>query len=139
MSATDLAVARLQVAEGFRGAAYEDIVGKTTIGYGFNVEAGISQYAALALLDAQATEIAFDLGKLDWFVSLDDVRKSVCIELAFNLGLHGFMQFQQMIAALRSGNWQGAHDELLDSAAARLLPARYSHLADLLLTGVADA
>ena len=111
-------------------------MGKTTIGYGFNVEAGISQYAALALLDAQASELAYDLSQLDWYSTLDDVRKSVMIECAFNLGLHGLLQFQQMISALRSGNWQGAHDELLSSKAAQQLPARYANLAKLLLTGV---
>ena len=139
MSATDLAVERLKVAEGFRSAPYKDIVGKTTLGYGFNVEAGITQYAALALLDAQATEVAFDLAKQDWYVTLDDVRKSVCIELAFNLGLAGFLAFHDTIQALRSGNWQGAHDELLDSKAAQQLPARYARLAQILLTGVNDA
>jgi len=40
-----------------------------------------------------------------------------------------------MIAAIRSGYWQGAHDQLLDSDAARELPARYQMLAEMLLNG----
>jgi lysozyme len=135
MSATDLAVARLQTDEGFRPMVYTDTTGHQTIGYGFNISAGISQYAALALLDAQAAELSVDLGELDWYHGLDDVRSSVCIELAFNLGLNGLLGFHQMIAALRSGDWRSAHDQLLNSEAARQLPVRYGQLADLLLNG----
>jgi lysozyme len=136
MSALDLAVAQLKPDEGFRSKVYKDIVGKQTIGYGFNIDAGITVQAASALLTAQANDVQQDLAVLDWFRGLDDVRASVCIQLGFNLGLNGLLAFQKMIDALRSGNWQGAHDELLASHAAYQLPARYGRLANLLLNGV---
>lgn len=135
MSALDIAVAQLQVDEGFRAQKYVDTTGHTTIGYGFNVDSGISQNAALALLNAQAMDVKDDLALEQWYISLDPGRQSACIQLAFNLGIGGFLGFQHMIDALRSGNWQGAHDELLDSKAAQQLPARYSRLAACLLTG----
>src|SRR5271166_1659524 len=118
MSAVDLAVARLQTNEGFRPLVYTDTTGHETIGYGFNISAGISQKAALALLQAQAQDIGSQLAGSSWAAGLDDVRMSVLIELAFNLGLGGLMKFSQMIAAIRAQDWQASHDALLDSQAA---------------------
>ena len=135
MSAADMAIARLQTNEGFRPLVYTDTTGHQTIGYGFNISAGISQPAALALLTVQVQQIADQIAGSSWAVGLDDVRMSVLIELEFNLGLGGLMAFHQMIAALRAQDWQGAHDALLDSEAARLLPTRYGQLANLLLNG----
>ena len=134
MSALDIAVAQLKPDEGFRAKVYRDIVGKQTIGYGFCVDAGISEPAAAALLAAQAAEVESYLAKQDWY-TLDDVRAAACICLAFNLGVDGFLGFHDTIQALRSGNWQGAHDALLYSKAAQQLPARYGRLANWLLTG----
>lgn len=135
MISLDLAVAQLKPDEGFRAKVYRDIAGKQTIGYGFNIDAGISEVAAAALLAAQAGEVEDDLALLPWYATLDPVRQAVCIQLGFNLGLAGLLAFQRMIDALRSGNWQGAHDELLNSRAAEQLPARYGRLANWLLTG----
>lgn len=135
MTALDLAISRLQVNEGFRPMVYRDIKGIETIGYGFNISAGIKQPAALALLTAQAQDLEKQLEGLSWPMQLDEVRFSVMIELAFNLGFSGLLGFGNMIAALKAQNWQVAHDELLDSEAGRLLPTRYGQLANLLLNG----
>jgi len=93
MSAIDLAVARLKIDEGFRATAYFDTEGNRTIGYGFCVDAGITEYAAAALLTAQTTELANQLATYTWANGLNDVRASVLIELAFNLGINGLMEF----------------------------------------------
>jgi lysozyme len=137
VSALDLAVTRLKVDEGFRAAAYRDTVGKLTIGYGFCVDAGISQFAAAALLVAQAQERAQALAGFWWAQGLDEARMSVVIEIAFNDGLAGLLHFPKMLAGIGAKNWQAAHDECLDSDAARALPARYKTLAQILLTGAA--
>ena len=137
MNAVNLAVDRLTTDEGFRAAAYRDTAGRLTVGYGFNVDAGISQYAALELLTAQAVERAQALSGYPWAHGLDDVRMSVIIEVAFNDGLDGLLHFVNMLSAIGAKDWQRAHDELLNSDAARQLPPRYEILANLLLTGVA--
>lgn len=135
MSAIDLAVARLKLDEGFRSTTYVDTRGHMSVGYGTNLDVGISEAAASALLTVQATESANTLATYTWSNGLNDVRAAVLIELAFNLGITGLMRFERMIAAIRSGDWQSAHDQLLDSDAARELPARYQRLAQMLLTG----
>lgn len=135
MTARDLAAARLELEEGFRAQVYRDSVGKMTIGYGFNIEAGISQRAARALLMAQVTERAEVLAPYWWAQGLDDVRMSVLIDVSFNVGIGGLLHFPKMLAAVGTKNWQTAHDELLDSDAARMLPKRYGRLAQILLSG----
>jgi lysozyme len=133
MSAVDLAVAREQIAEGFRSSAYTDTTGHQTIGYGFNISAGISKRAALALLQAQTQEVADQLATT--LQGLDMVRASVLIELGFNLGVAGLLSFHLMLQAVAAGDWTTACDQLLDSQAARQLPERYNTLAQMLLTG----
>lgn len=136
MNAINIAVDRLKTEEGFRAVAYRDSIGRLTIGYGFCVDAGISQFAAEALLASQAQERAQQLLSYPWYQALDDPRASVLIDLAFNNGTEGLLHFTKMLAAISAKNWQIAHDELLDSQAARALPARYQELAEILLTGV---
>ena len=136
MSAIDLATARLKSAEGFRGTAYRDIFSRLTIGYGFCVDAGILEPEAAALLAAQIATRATALQAFRGFQGLDEVRQSVLIELAVNLGVNGLLGFSRMLNAIASGDWQTAHDELLASKAATQLPARYGTLAQMLLTGV---
>ena len=133
MSAVDLAVAREQVSEGFRSTAYIDPTGHQTIGYGFNISAGITRTAALALLQAQTQDVANSL--VNTLMGLDEVRASVLIELGFNLGVGGLLGFHQMLAAVAARDWTTACDQLLDSQAARQLPTRYNALAQMLLTG----
>ena len=136
MSAIDLAVGRLVTEEGFRPTAYKDTEGKLTIGYGFNVDAGITKLAAQALLQAQATEVWQNLSSYWWWHSLDDVRASVLVDMAFNMGTAGLLHFPKMLAAIDAKDWETAKAELLDSDAARELPARYKVLGDILASGV---
>jgi lysozyme len=136
MSVIDITVARLKTEEGFRSTAYRDTLGKLTIGYGFCIDAGITKYAAETLLTAQAAECNTELLAYSWYTGLDEVRASVLVDMGFNLGLNGLLHFPKMIAAIGDKNWQVAHDELLNSLAAREDPARYKVLAQLLLTGV---
>ena len=135
MTALDLAVARLAVEEGFRATAYRDSVGRLTIGYGFNVDAGITEPAARALLGAQAEQVMQQLAAYWWWPNLDDVRASVVVDLAFNLGVAGLLHFPKMLAAIGAKDWSTAHDELLNSDAAHMLPKRYAALADILVSG----
>jgi lysozyme len=129
--------ARIKVNEGFRSKPYADTVGKLTIGWGRNLNAeGITVGEALILLgnDISRCDTAL-LRSQTWYQYLDDVRKSVMIELAFNLGVEGILEFHDLWAALAAHEWKQAHDALLDSKAARELPARYATLANILFTG----
>ena len=114
--AAALATGRCKVNEGFRPTKYTDTRGFLTIGYGFCIDAGISEYQASCLLDAQVHDAEADVSNFDWYASLDAVRQSVLIELAFNMGIHKLQGFKNMLAACSRADWQAAGDELRNSA-----------------------
>lgn len=115
--------------EGKRASVYHDTVGKMTVGVGFNIDApgaasicamfGID-YAGLhlgtvTLTPSQIDEIFdYQLNKvigqaltlLPTFNTMPDSVQAVVCDMIFNLGLNGFSQFKQMIAALEEGNWK---------------------------------
>ena len=134
MSTVDIALPRIQTEEGFRGNSYRDSQGHETIGYGFNIEAGISRAAAGALLQAQLQELDAGLKAFPWYSGLDAVRQSVCLDMAFNLGLGGLLKYPRMIAALEDKDWQTAAEECRVTTPG--LESRYANLAQILLTGV---
>lgn len=132
-SAIELAMPRLKIEEGFRPKVYRDTQGFQTIGYGFNVDAGITKRAAEALCQAQVQELHEDLYVYGWYASLDEPRQSVCLDIAFNGGIDGLLGFKHMIEAIKIKDWPEAarqcHVINLE------LAPRYEALAKILLTG----
>lgn len=133
MNAIDIALPRLQTEEGFRALPYEDTNGFTTIGYGFNIDAGIGRAEAAALLAAQLQSRDTTLAAYPWYSGLDPARKSVLLDMAFNLGLAGLLRFPNLLLALQGQDWVKAQAECQVKDPA--LQARYSALGKILLTG----
>ena len=137
--------------EGLRLRAYPDPLSGAepwTIGYG-HTGAGVREGLVWTPAEAETAliaDIAQACERLDeqapWWRALDDVRQDVLANMVFNMGwlnaagTHGLGTFQAALAAIRAGDWQSAHDELLASAWAREVGARARRLADQLLTGV---
>ena len=135
MTAIDYATAMLETDEGYREFVYNDITGKATIGYGFCLEDGITMQEAAAMLNVRVQALDKKFMSYPWYAGLNDVRKSALLDMAYNLGLHGFLEFKDMIVAIQAQDWTEANNQCLNSSAARLLPTRYGRLADMLLTG----
>lgn len=74
-------------------------------------------------------------GNITDYLSMNAVRRACLIDIAYNVGVTGLLAFHRMLGYLAQGNMSGAASELLDSAAARELPARYQRLADRLRSG----
>ena len=120
--------------EGLRLYVYECTAGKKTIGYGRNLEdRGITETEAEAMLDSdiEYTEERLVLS-FDFYKHLDDVRKAVLIDLAFNIGMAGLKGFKKMLKALEEGDYSEAAIQLLDSRYATQVPNRAMELARLL-------
>lgn len=135
MSAVELVLPRLKVEEGFRSKVYRDTKGFQTIGYGFNVDAGITKRAASALCQAQADELHDALCVYGWYASLDEPRQSVCLDIAFNGGVDGLLGFKHMIDAIKAKDWAEAAKQC--HVINPELAGRYETLAKVLLTGEA--
>jgi lysozyme len=134
---TILAKRFLREDEGFRNKVYPDTKGVMTIGYGRNLETnGITKAEGEYLLENDVAVCMADCARnFPWFGALDLVRQSVIVEVRFNIGLASLLDFRRMLLAISVGNWELAATELLDSDAARDLPARYGRLALRLRTG----
>jgi lysozyme len=126
---------RLTGEEGFRAQKYTDTAGHLTIGYGFNIDAGVSQGLAAAILLYQLGDTLKQIQSAPWWPADDPVRASVLLDVAFNAGVAGLLHFPKMLAAVGARDWVTASAQLLDSDAARALPNRYNPLAELLLNG----
>jgi lysozyme len=133
--------------EGFRGDVYPDSRGIKTIGFGHNVEAsplpiGLQpplnylQGIQLLRIDLAKAEQAL-LIKLPWIAAMaEDARKGVLVDLAFNLGINGLLEFRRLLDAARLGLWEIAEDELRASRYFTQAPKRAARLATQLITNV---
>lgn len=131
----EMTARRIKSHEGFARFPYRCPRGKLTIGYGRNLEdVGIDQGEADFLLARDLDRAAAYARRLAWYPSLDDVRKSVILELIFWLGWGGFMKFVRFSRYMAQGNYKSAAKELLDSRAAEQAPARMRALAALLVS-----
>lgn len=113
------------------------LVGKLTIGIGHNLT---DNGLPLPIIeDLYEHDVAATLGalafRLPWFPALDPMRQRALVNVAFNVGVGGLLGFRKMLAALAQQDYETAADELLDSDAARKLPARYRRLAQMIRTG----
>ena len=122
--------------EGLKLKPYRCTEGKLTIGVGRNLDdKGISELEALYLLWNDIKDVMDALDRYAWYRQLDPVRQKALIDMAFNLGLGGLMQFKKMIAAIELGDYGAAADQMLDSRWARQVKTRADRLAEMMRTG----
>ncbi len=95
--------------------AYRDSVGLLTIGYGHCIERkGITRRAAEVILEDDLLDAENAVDRMA-FGDIGEARRAALVSMALNLGGDGLAAFKDMLAALRRGDWQAAHDEALDS------------------------
>ncbi len=130
------AVQLIQKHEGLRLTPYRDSRGKLTIGYGRNLEdRGITAMEALMLLQADFTEVYNHALGWSWFRLLNLPRQAVILDMAFNLGVGGFLKFERLIDALQRGDYAAAAAEMLNSAWAHEVGDRALEDAQIMDTG----
>lgn len=127
---------RLKTEEGFRAMPYKDSKGLLTVGYGLNLTVPQPEAVWAAALAAAVGIVEQDLQRFDWYQKLDPVRQSVLLDMAYNMGMGSLLHFPHMLAAIAKGDWQTAHDEMLNSQYARDVGNRAVVLSQILLTGV---
>jgi len=140
MSTISIAGDMLRRHEGFSRWAYQDTVGKWTVGIGRNIDKnggpGITEEEALHLLanDLQNTSVAMEK-TFPWFSGMNEARQAAILDMAFNIGLPSFQRFRQTIALLEQENYAAAADEMLRSTWAAQVGARATELAGIIRTG----
>lgn len=122
--------------EGLRLKPYRDTEGKLTIGYGHNLDdVGLREVEADFIFDNDFQAAFDECCKFPWFKTLDAVRQDVIICMMFNLGPYKFSGFKRMIAAVDSGYFHIAAEEMIKSRWYAQVGARATELALMMETG----
>ena len=102
--------------EGFSSKEYKDIYGNPTIGYGRNLNNGITIPEAELMLLNDINNSIKDLKSIfNNFDELPDNIKIVLIDMMYNLGINRFKTFKKMIKAINDNNWLDMIYEMKDS------------------------
>lgn len=132
--------AQLMRHEGVVPHAYQDHLGYWTIGAGRLIDArkggGLSKAEIDLLLDNDIEKHRKELfARAPWISELDQVRGEALINMAFNLGVTGLLEFKKTLAAVRRGDYQEAAAMMLQSTWARQVGKRAVELSEQMRTG----
>lgn len=124
--------------EGERLKPYMCTAGKITIGIGRNLDdTGISKEESDFLFKNDIDRVENEVKSLFRdFDAMTDARQRALINMMFNLGMSRFLGFKKMIFAIKSGDWNEAASQALDSKWARQVGERSERIANMLRQGV---
>ncbi len=145
-------IEQLKRHEGFRSKVYQCTANKRTIGYGYNLDAnplklsayelnrfcskGITEKTAENLLVDQVYKLRFAMeANLPWWSKLNEARQDVLINMAYNLGLNGLLEFKKTMACIEHGDYAKASKEMLHSGWAIQVAGRSKELSEQMKTG----
>ena len=115
--------------EGIRTYPYYCSENKLTLGIGRNIQQnGISEEEAYYLLENDIKRVMSNLDKsFHMWRCFPKKARLVCIDMAFQMGIAGFLGFKKTIALMQLGMWLEASEELLDSRYAVQTPNRAAY------------
>ena len=132
---TPAGVTRLQDEEGFRALPYQDSTGHWTIGFGTNLDAGVTRHMATAWMLETLAKNREALEKLPWFNAISASAQDVIEDMTYNMGVDGALGFSDMIAALSQNppDYRAASAAMLNSEWTQQVPNRAGPLADAMM------
>lgn len=128
---------RIKRHEGCRLFTYRDTEGHLTIGYGHNLEEGISQKTAEFMLieDINNAIKDFELRIPEKVKrNLTPEGKEVLIEMIFQMGINKVLGFKKTLEAIAEKDPERVYKEMLDSRWAMQCPSRAKELAEIMKT-----
>lgn len=137
-AAPDPLVAWVAREEGYRARPYRCSEGYLTVGYGLNLDAGLPEPEARALLTMRLDTLEREvLAALPWAGRLDGVRLGVLVAMAYQLkgGVAGLLKYRATLPLVQAGDYKGAARQMLRSLWARQTPARARRTAEAMRTG----
>lgn len=127
--------------EGEKPCVYSDHLGFATIGVGRLVDsrkhgAGLRPDEITYLLNNDVDDrIEALTRRLPWFQNLDDARKGVLLNMSFQMGVEGLLEFERTLALVRDGKYENAAHAMEQSLWAKQTPARAARMAEQMRTG----
>jgi len=130
---------RIKGHEGYSNEVYRDTLGNLTVGYGHLLSEGsvVPDHVCHLLFDYDLAMAISDFMRLpkSTIDHLNKARRSVIVEMIFNMGLPKVLQFVKMWEAIKSNDFNKAADEMLDSNWARQVKSRAVVLANIMRSG----
>tara|TARA_R100000808_G_C2154491_1_gene165474 strand:+ start:1172 stop:1645 length:474 start_codon:yes stop_codon:yes gene_type:complete len=139
---------KLILHEGMRLKVYDDangnevragdtLIGHPTIGVGRNIAGdglGITEKEAKMLLSNDVDRVLKEIDHWSFIKELSEVRKTVIIDMVFNMGVSRFNQNQwpNFFRAVTEGDFKRAKKEMLDSKWAGQVKTRANILANMM-------
>lgn len=119
----------LEIDEGYRAKPYIDSEGYPTGGIGiklgpkgaslgmyqFTIPLNVAKLWALTHAQDMEAKLSSSNALQSVWEALEQPRKDALVNMAFQLGFDGLMNFKKMLAAVRAGNWQEATRQGKDS------------------------
>lgn len=124
--------------EGYRQFPYKDSLGIWTVGIGRNLQHNgidLAEARVMALNDIYRIEGAI---KVRWlfYNKLSEARQMVILNMCFQMGVNGVMQFVKMMIACEAGDFKKAAHEMQNSQWYLQTPVRAAELAIAMLNGI---
>ncbi len=122
--------------EGSKLAPYADVEGRLIVADARYAESAGVSGRTIAVLEADVRRVAGEL-RDQWrgFAALDAVRQRVVIHMAFSMRVTGLLAMGRLVAAIESGFWEKAAEEILISYWAKRERRRALVLAEMMHTG----
>lgn len=138
----DLLTRQLNGDEGRRRHVYPDSMGLWTIGVGRLVDdrrpgSGLRDDEMDYLLanDIKDRMTALER-RIPGFAKLDEARKGVLLNMAFQMGVDGLLEFRRTLTLVGMGKYDAAADQMQQSLWAKQTPERAQRMATQMRTGV---
>ena len=134
-------IAQLKVDEGVEPCAYQDHLGFWTVGVGRLIDkrkpgAGLRPSEIDFLLQNDVDDRIDQLTRrLQWFQNLDDARKGVLLNMAFQMGVDGLLGFKNTLKLIEDGHYPEAAEAMMQSKWAQQMPNRAKKMALQMETG----
>ena len=118
--------------EGKKYKVYFDQFGNPTIGIGRNLNAGLTDDEVMYLYrnsKQKATNDCFN--NLTWLTTQPKIIQEVLIEMCFQMGIVGLLQFHNFLGMIQVKQYKEAAKDGLDSLWAKQAPERVQELMEL--------
>jgi lysozyme len=118
--------------EALRTHPYLDSTGHVTIGWGRNLENGISEEEANILFENDYKRTVHELNHYSWFVQAPNNVQNALINMNFNLGIEKLLEFHDMIHFLSNKDYLQAGQAALNSLWAKQVHSRANEIEHLM-------
>jgi len=140
--------AELEVEEGNKLLIYDDATGKTflkgmtlvgnlSVGIGLNLMIPFDPVELAFLEKNRIAKTQTGLLVIPWYAALDPVRQVALADIAYNIGVHGLLNWPHFLAYLAKQDYPAAVAEIKGNAlwVSQVKAARATRLENMILTG----